>query len=119
MLSASRDMQRSGSQITVINYNFDIIKTFVYFSSAVTRKNYDSLDIKRRIALVNRCYCDLGGQLIQRPLTFCEMRAVYTSHTPFALIWRRSINAVRNLIQSNGMDVVQCINIEAAKNRMF
>ena len=40
MLSTSRDDYRIESQITVDNYTFDIVKEFIYLSSAVTTK-YD------------------------------------------------------------------------------
>ena len=69
MMPTSRDKRRIGSQITVNNYVFNIVKEFVYLSSAVTTKNDVSLQIKRRIPLANRCYYGLNGQLSNRELS--------------------------------------------------
>ena len=69
MFSTSRDMRRIDSQITADNYTVDTVKEFIYLGSAVTTKNDVSLDIKRRITLVNRCYYGLNGQLSNRDLS--------------------------------------------------
>ena len=69
MFSTSRDVWCTDSQITAYNYTFDMAKEFIYCGSAVTTKNYVRLKIKRRIALVNRCYYGLNRQLINRDLS--------------------------------------------------
>ena len=69
MLSTSRDVQHIKSEITTDNYTFDIVKEFIHFESAVTIKNYVSLEIKPKITLVNRCYYVPNGQLSSRDLS--------------------------------------------------
>ena len=46
----------------------ETVKKFIYQGSAVTTKNDVSLEIKRRISLVNRCYYGLNMQLSNRDL---------------------------------------------------
>ena len=48
---------------------FDTLNEFIYLSSAITTKNYVSLEIKRRITLTNMCYYDLNVQLSNRDLS--------------------------------------------------
>ena len=48
-------MRRINSKITADNYTFDTVNEFIYLGSAVTTKNDASLEIKRRITLVNSC----------------------------------------------------------------
>ena len=62
-------MRRINSQITADNYTFDTVKEYIYLGSAVTTKNYVSLEIKRRITLASRCYCGLNGQWSSRGLS--------------------------------------------------
>ena len=60
-----RQVEKCGvySRITADNYTFDTVKEFIYLGSAVTTKNDVSLEIKRKIALPNRCYYGLNRQL--------------------------------------------------------
>ena len=62
-------MRRIVSQITADNHTFDTVKEFIYIGSAVTTKNYDILEIKRRITLANWCYYGVNGQLSNRDIT--------------------------------------------------
>ena len=63
MLVTSGDNIRCiGSHITVNNYTFDIVNELV-IGSAVTTKNYVSLEIKRGVALSNRYYYGFNMQL--------------------------------------------------------
>ena len=55
-LSICRDARHMDSQVTADNYTFETVKEFCYLGSAVTTKNYVSLESKRRITLANRCY---------------------------------------------------------------
>ena len=63
MLSRSKDVRHNDSQATADNHTFDTVKEFIYLGSAVTTKNYVSLNIKRRITLATSCYY---GQLSNR-----------------------------------------------------
>ena len=47
MLSTSRDVRRTVSQIIANNYIFNTVKEYIYLGFAVTTKNYISLEIKR------------------------------------------------------------------------
>ena len=60
--------------ITADNYTFDTINEFINLDSAVTTKNYGSLEIQRRIALPNTCYYGLNGQLSNRDLSCTTKR---------------------------------------------
>ena len=55
MLSTSRDVRRIDPQITIDYYTFGTVKEFVYLGSAFGTKNDVSMEIERRITLVNRC----------------------------------------------------------------
>ena len=46
MLSTSRELRFIGSQITADGYTFDIVKEFIDLTSAVTIRNYVSLENK-------------------------------------------------------------------------
>ena len=56
MFSTSIDVRCINSQIAADNYAFDTVKEFIYLDSAFTTKNNVSLETKRRIILVKRCY---------------------------------------------------------------
>ena len=69
MLSTSRDVLRTDSQITAHNQIFDTVKEFVYLGSAVNTKNNVRLEIKCRITPAYRCYYGLNGQLSKKDLS--------------------------------------------------
>ena len=66
MLSTSKGVRRFDSQIA--DGNLETVKEFIYLGSAITTKNYVSLQINRRITLANRCYYSLNVQLSSRDL---------------------------------------------------
>ena len=69
MLSTSGVVPRMGPQITANNYNFDVVKEFIYLGTAINTNNDVSLEIKRRVTLANRCYFDTNRQLCSRDLS--------------------------------------------------
>lgn len=54
---------RPGSHVTVVSYNFELVDNFVCFGTSINTNNNISLEIQRRITLVNRCYFGLSIQL--------------------------------------------------------
>ena len=69
MHSTRRNTTRENSQIAAGRYNFDAVKEFVYLGTAINQDNNISLEIKRRIALANRCYFGLSKQLRSKALS--------------------------------------------------
>ena len=90
-------MRRIGSQIKADNYNFDIVKECIYLGSAITTKNEVSLENKRRITLVNRCYYGLHGQLSSREisLSYSKTNALQDSYHPRASLWGRGLDSIK------------------------
>ena len=48
MLLTSGDVPRMGSQIMASSYNFNVVKGFVYFNTAIKTNNDVSLEIKSK-----------------------------------------------------------------------
>ena len=70
---------------------------FIYLGSAVTTKNDVSLEIKRRITLVNRCYYGLNGQLSnKRPLSYDKTNTLQDAHPTRASLWRRGMDIIKH-----------------------
>ena len=100
MLLTRRDVRRIDSQITADNYTFKTVKKFVYLGSAITTKNDVSLEIKRRITLVNRCYYGLNGLLSSRDLSRTTKLIHYNTHPTRVSLWRRGMDAIKQQCNS-------------------
>ena len=87
MLSTRRNVPRIGYKITTDNYAFDVLKEFIYLGSIVTTKNDVSLEIKRRITLVNSCYNGLNRQLSNRDVSRTPKPILYMMHTLPVLLY--------------------------------
>ena len=81
MSSTSRGVRHIDFLITDDNYTFETVKEFVYRGFDITTKNYVSLEIKRWITLVNRCYYFLNGQLSNRGLSHTTKLILYKTLT--------------------------------------
>lgn len=79
VLSASRDIPSIVSQVTLGNSTFDVVNEFVYLDFAATSKNDNSLEIKRRIPLDNKCYYGNSRQLSIRDLSGATKLWLYKS----------------------------------------
>ena len=138
MLSTSRDVRRTDSQITADNYTFDTVKEIIYLDSAVLTKNDVSLEIKRRTGRTNRCYYGLDGQLSSKGIarttklilykTLILPVLLYDVEASFYLFDRKVLRKIFGpvLVSDNfgirfnsdlyelinDIDVVQCINIQ-------
>ena len=77
MLSTSGFVPRMGSQITANSYNFDVVKVFTYVGTAINTNNDVILEIKRRVALANRCYFGLNSQFSSRDLSRATKLTLY------------------------------------------
>ena len=77
MLSTSRNMRRIRSQRTANNDTFDVIKEFIHLGSAVTSKNYVSVEIKRSNNPANRWCYGLNRQLSNRVLSSSTKLILY------------------------------------------
>lgn len=49
-----------GQNVTIGNYNFEVVKEFVYLGGVVDSNNNMSLEVKRRIMLANRAFFSLS-----------------------------------------------------------
>ena len=76
MLSASGVVPSMGCQITANNYNFDVVKEFVYLGTAININNDVNLEIMRRVSLA-RCYYCLNRELRSRDLFRTTKLALY------------------------------------------
>ena len=52
MLTTSGIVPRMGSPITANSYNFDVVKQFIYLGTAINTNNDVSLEIKRKIIIL-------------------------------------------------------------------
>ena len=105
ILSTNKDVWRIDYQITADNYSFDTVKEFIYLGSTVTTKNDVSLEIKRRITLANRCYCDVNGQLSNRDLSRTMKLIIYKTLILPELFY--------------GAEAWTVLNTDAAASRVF
>ena len=70
-------MRRIRSQRTANNDTFDVIKEFIHLGSAVTSKNYVSVEIKRSNNPANRWCYGLNRQLSNRVLSSSTKLILY------------------------------------------
>ena len=77
MLSTSGVVLRMRSEITANNYNFDVVKEFIYLSTAITTNNDVSMEIQHRVTLANSCYFGLNRQLSSRDLSHAMKLILY------------------------------------------
>ena len=73
VLAVNDDESRMESQITDNSYKFDVKE----FGTAISTNNAVSLEIKRRLILVNSCYFDLNRQLSSRDLSRATKLTLY------------------------------------------
>lgn len=66
-----------GQNMTIDDYNLEVVQTFTYLGSSVNNKNNMSEEIKRRIVLANKCYFELGKRLKRRQLSFKTKLMLY------------------------------------------
>ena len=64
--------------VEIDDYNFEVVKDFVYLGCSINTDIDICLEIRRRITLANRCYFGLSKQLSKKALSG-ERRFVYTS----------------------------------------
>ena len=55
LLSTAKDTS-IGVSVKLDGYNFEVVKDFVYLGSSINTDNDISLEIRRRIAIANKCY---------------------------------------------------------------
>ena len=77
MLSTTKEAARTGSNITVDSYTFEVVQEFVYLGTSININNNVSLEIQRRITLANKCYYGLNRQLSSRALSRRTKLALY------------------------------------------
>ena len=58
-----------GTTIPIGDYNFEIVKDFVWLGSSVNNNTNVSLEIKRRVTLASRCYFGLSKELSNKALS--------------------------------------------------
>ena len=78
-VSTTKESRRRGQQVAIDNYNFEVVKDFVYLGTSINNTNDVSLEIKRRITLANRCYFGLSRQLRCRALSRRTKITLYKS----------------------------------------
>lgn len=62
-------IKRIGQNITLGDYNFEVVKEFTYLGTLVSSDNNLGVKIERRIAAANRCYHGLIRQFQSRVLS--------------------------------------------------
>lgn len=78
MVTAStKHATRLGQNLTVDDYNFEVVGEFVYLGSTVTSQNNISHEIQRRIVSANRCFYGLRKILSSRNLTRRSKLTIY------------------------------------------
>ena len=90
MLSTYKDARCIDSQVTSNNYTFETFKEFVCLGFAFTIKNDDSLEIKHRISLANRCCYGL----------YDEANTLQEAHPTPASLWLRGMDAIKQRCSS-------------------
>jgi len=62
--------RRVGQNVTVGDYNFEVVKDFVYLGCQMNSEGSNtSLEIKRRIVIANRCYFGLSKHMRSKTLS--------------------------------------------------
>ena len=66
-----------GVCVEIHGYNFEVVKDFVYLGPSINADNDNSLEIRRRSTLANRCYFGLRKQLNKTVLSWRTKICLY------------------------------------------
>lgn len=66
-----------GQNVTIGNYNFEVVKEFVYLGGVVDSNNNMSLEVKRRIMLANRAFFSLSRTMRSKIISRKTKIALY------------------------------------------
>lgn len=80
LFSTTRDSRRSrlGQNLTIDNYNIEVVEEFVYLGTLVGHANNNtSIEVKRRLVLANRCFYGLRRQFSCSTLSRTTKTRIY------------------------------------------
>ena len=69
LVSTKRESNRIGSHVAFENFNFEVVKDFIYLGVNINSVNDISKEITRRINLASRCYYGLNKQFSSKLLS--------------------------------------------------